>query len=78
MSDWVMAKYIIWLKNKPVSTGCMNGERTINDWLYRKIESITGDSKVAIEVASWGELAVLGDVYLLDEYDLKITVSEVD
>ena len=56
----------------------MKDERTINDWLYRKIESITGDSEAAIEAASWGELAVLGDEYLLDEYDLKITVSEVD
>lgn len=56
----------------------MNGERTINDWLYRKIKNITGDPKVAIEAASWGELAVLRDEYLLDEFDLKITVSAVD
>jgi len=75
---WQRAKYIIWHTGAPVCTGYMDDVRIISNWVYSIIESITGDSEQAVEASSWVELAVIGDSYVLPDYELELTVSEVD
>lgn len=44
------------------------------DSLVRAVDILTGDFKKAVEVASWAELATIGDVY--EDDDFLVTIVE--
>lgn len=71
-------KYIIWRDNTPISTGVNEDIRLVGEWIYDKILNITSDEILAIETSSWVEIASIGEEYYMPEYNLKLTITNVD
>lgn len=63
-------------KVKTIAKYVRGNTNDINECIYRTLTAWGIDEEIAIDCASWGEIAEIGESYNMDDFDLYIDDEE--